>query len=60
MNTIQEANNAIRELTAHELVAVAGGYVQCTLKSKTVTTTRVCQSNGACTTTTVTVKNYTC
>ena len=60
MNMTQETSKEIRELTENELTAVAGGYVQCSETSKTVTITRTCNASGACSTTTVTVKHYTC
>ena len=47
MNMTQETSKEIRELTANELTAVAGGYVQCSETSKTVTITRTCNASGA-------------
>ena len=46
MNTIQEANNAIRELTAQEVDAVNGGY--CNLHLQSISYTCPVDPPGEC------------
>jgi hypothetical protein len=60
MNTIQETNSAIRELTAHELDAVAGGQPNCQLTGYTETVKQVCTAAGSCSVTTTYTYTYKC